>query len=205
MKKYYNLLIVSAIFLGALLSGCASVPPSDDVLRIIIKSPDIVNNGATVPVSIQLSDPLKETQTLEVIVNNETGHVISVENGAALSYFSSRYRMKDSGSIRVRIKEVDKTIVMAERSVTVKKYDDDVADIGDNGVKHRQRVKDNKIMLMFANYMQPDNYLEHVTLHTSQGDIHFQNTVLVAAPPYLSVGLDGNAGDFTVEARLANQ
>jgi len=54
----------------------------------------------------------------------------------------------------------------------IENYNDSLKDVGPNGTQYRKRIKGKRVMIMFANYMKPTDYIESVTLKTSQGEVH---------------------------------
>lgn len=202
MRSTLNIFLLFLVALAVI--GCAPIKNNNDTLRFILKAPDTAKNGAVVPVAIQLPEPLSSTQTLKIFVNDQLGSTLTASNGAPVTYYASRYRMKKSGIIKAIIEEQGKLIYGVQKPVEIIKYDDAVKDIGPNGTKHKQRIQDKKIKLIFVNYMKSKNYLKRVTVHTDKGDVIFQPTLIMAAPPYLSINFTGNANNVTIDAKLGN-
>jgi hypothetical protein len=195
-------LLLGLIILGLILYGCAATEAPKDNTHIIIKARDSVDNGSVVPVSIGLPSPLTDQQSLEVQINDEVACTVTVSKGVSITHFSSRYRMKTSGTVTAVLKENGKMIDSAERSVTIKGYNDNPKDVGPNGTKHRLRTRERRVMMMFVNYMKPVDYIQRVTLKTEQGEVMFHNTLLMSALPYLSVTLTSYPGSITIEPVL---
>ena len=201
MNFPWRLSVIFLIVLGLL--ACAA-PVKKANVPIKIKSPDNVANGFVVPVAVALQTPLIAGQSLEVRSNGELALTVTVTRELSLDYFSSRIRMRKSGEIQVAVKANGATLHSEERSVQIGGYEEKIKDIGPNGTEYRKRIKDNKIMLMFANYMKESDYLKKVTLNTEQGQVNVELSTIVSAPPYVSVNLANPSANIDIEATLGS-
>lgn len=193
------------ILMTLILYGCASMEQPSKESQLIIKAPTIAENGEVVPVLINLSSPLSNTQSLEIYANGELGSTVTVAGDCRITSFSGRFRMMTSGKIKAVLREKGTIIGTAERPVTIGHY---VAR-GGKSAKHdtsfKKRVKGKKVMMLFANQMYQNDYLEFVTLVTEQGKVTFHNTPVMSTYPYLSVSLTREPGFVDIVAAMNHE
>lgn len=106
------------MFLNRVLIGflvLAGVP----AYAMAIKAPDLAENGAVIPVEINLDKPLTAGQRLELLVNGELAAQIKVVEGK-LTAFSTRVKGSQSNTtITARVMANGSAIDSASRSVTL--------------------------------------------------------------------------------------
>lgn len=172
-----RVLIVFLVFIGL------------PVYAMTIKAPDIVENGAVVPVEIRLDRPMTAGQILELLVNGEPAAQVRVMEGK-LSLFSARVRGSQSNtSIVARVIANGRELDSASRNVEVRI----IAPVGGTptsveNTKVRAQSGDLKMLMNSAN-----GFAGTLVVQDAGFRVEISGSAVISRNPF--VGLKGEFSD----------
>ena len=95
--------------------GASNPAPSKD---IVIKAPDVAENGASVP--IEISSRIPDTESITILADRNPAPLIAIFHfvGGTEPYVSTRIKLMESSNVRVIVKAADRNFI-AVREVKV--------------------------------------------------------------------------------------
>lgn len=183
-------IIFSLFFL--LLNSATSF--ADDAMSM--RAPDIAENGAVVPVTVNLASPMQPGETLKIFSNGNLAASIYLD-GLSITNFSTRVRMMESGVITAELTNQQGEITFTERHVQVN-IAAVIPDSASNVVSIRQRVRDNSVKVLFSNRMAGIGHIQEINFLSSIGRITVRTTPYMSQNPYIGILATENLGSVNI-------
>lgn len=176
------------------------------VNAITIEAPKHAENGAVVPFKAVFTPPLSKDDVVEVYANETLAYSVTVTNAVSITALGGRVRMTGSGDIVVKTK----TAGGIERAVT-KTY----VDIGrpsaipvasktkhtSESTAYKRASVGGELKLLLVSDMAHDNYINLVTLISTEGLIFVNLTPVASANPF--IGIAGNFSPNDTQATIS--
>lgn len=197
----------AAFFAIVILSGCVASTtqtgtapivgaPQNSSSMIRIEAPSFVENPDIVPFSIQLSEPLREGDSLIVYIDENVAYRIEVKEDVQVDMFSGRVR-SIGGDLQARVTRTNGQVHKARFSIQ-QNHRSSIPDLEDRGTEYRQAASRGEIRAIFNNYMGSRGFIQEIHIDSENGSIVIETSPYVSTNPF--IWIQGNFQNASIRS-----
>lgn len=195
--------------LASLLPAIQSGQFSSDGINI--RAPDLAENGAVVPLEINLSPPLVKGDRLYVIVNDEyVSHVVTVDDHIELTKFSIRVRMPRTGLLRGVVLNPGNQMRVVTKNVRITIGADMNSTEGGGTFSHRARAQktmsSSEVKMLMNSPMSTSWSVKEVNVRFGgYGNVNIAMTTVASKNPFIGItAVSGSYSGYEIQYVLTN-
>ncbi|GAB6051223.1 hypothetical protein JCM17960_00430 [Magnetospira thiophila] len=178
-------------------TGPAAPAPS----RLTLKAPDIAENGAVVPVSVDLDRPLAGGDVLRLSSNGHHAMDIQADQAVGLKQVSTRLKFDRTGDFEAVVLRGGQSVAMGSQRIKITIGDSprNGTNSGETTIRHRANGETIKILLKHGMYA--NDYLKELVVRADGGNIIAKLTPWVSMNPYFGFTASRSLQTAKISAR----